>query len=129
MSNYEFLQSGPILYNLSLRNWQKLTYCKLFLTARVDLFSTNIRPMGQVYEIHKYMGESFLYVVARTNKHQEDNVKNDVEKMNGMLSPQMKSEGIRYKFALGTIDGMSKKTGDRTRKKDKQCILDGGAVN
>jgi hypothetical protein len=83
--------------------------------------------MGQVYEIHKYRGESFLYVVARTNKHAEDYVKGDVEKMNGMLSPQMKSEGIQYVFALGTVDSMSKKAGDRTRKKDRQGVLDDGA--
>ena len=42
--------------------------------------------MGQAYEIHKYRGESFLYVVARTNKHAEDYVKGDVDRMNGMLS-------------------------------------------
>jgi hypothetical protein len=86
--------------------------------------------MVQIYEIHKYRGESFLYVVARTNKHHEDYVKSDVERMNEMLSPQIKSEGIRYMFALGTVDGMSKKTGDRTRKKDnKQCILESPAAN
>lgn len=86
--------------------------------------------MGQVYEIHKYRGESFLYVVARTNKHGDDHVRSDVEKMNGMLSPQMKSEGIRYVFALGTLEGMSKKTGDRTKKeKDKQSVLDSAAVS
>ena len=85
--------------------------------------------MGQIYEIHKYRGESFLYVVARTNKHQEDYVKSDVEKMNEMLSPQIKSEGIRYMFALGTVDSMSKKTGDRARKKDKQSILECPAAN
>lgn len=74
--------------------------------------------MGQVYEIHKYRGESFLYVVARTNKHAEDYVRSDVEKMNNMLTPEMKSEGIRYLFALGTVDSMAKKAGERTRKKN-----------
>jgi hypothetical protein len=83
--------------------------------------------MGQVYEIHKYRGESFLYVVARTNKHAEDYVKGDVDKMNGMLTPEMKSEGIRYVFALGTVDSMAKKAGDRAKKKDKS-VLDTGAA-
>lgn len=83
-------------------------------------------PMGQVYEIHKYRGESFLYVAARTNKHSEDYVRGDVEKMNCMLTPEMRSEGIRYVFALGTVDSMSKKAGDRPRKKDK--ILEDGAA-
>ena len=78
----------------------------------------------QVFEIHKYRGESFLYVVARTNKHAEDFVKRDVDRMNGMLTPEMKSEGVRYVFALGTVESMSKKTGDRTRKKDKQGVLE-----
>lgn len=83
--------------------------------------------MGQVYEIHKYRGESFLYVVARTNKHAEDYVKGDVDKMNGMLTPEMKSEGIRYVFALGTVDSMAKKAGDRAKKKDKS-VLDNSAA-
>jgi hypothetical protein len=62
-----------------------------------------------------------MYVVARTNKHPEDYVKGDIEKMNGMLSPEMRAESIRYVFALGTVDSMNKKTGERTsRKKGKQ---------
>ena len=43
-----------------------------------------------------------------------------LKKMNNMLTPEMKAEGIRYVFALGTIDSINKKTGERTRKKDKQ---------
>ena len=74
----------------------------------------------QVFEIRKYRGEAFMYIVARTNKHSEDYVRGDVEKMNNMLTPEMKAEGIRYVFALGTIDSINKKTGERTRKKDKQ---------
>jgi hypothetical protein len=78
--------------------------------------------LSRIYEIHKYRGDSFLYVVARTNKHSEDYVKADVDKMNAMLSPEMKAEGIRYLFALGTVESMAKKTGERTsRKKDKQA--------
>jgi hypothetical protein len=62
-----------------------------------------------------------MYVVARTNKHPGDYVKGDVEKMNGMLSPEMRAEGTRYVLALGTVDSMNKKTGKRTnRKKGKQ---------
>jgi len=86
-------------------------------------------PMGQVYEIHKYVGESFLYVVARTNKHAEDYVRGDVDRMNGMLTPEMKSEGIRYVFALGTVESMAKKAGDRTKKKDKSVLEDGAAAS
>lgn len=84
--------------------------------------------MGQVYEIHKYRGESFLYVVARTNKHAEDYVRGDVDKMNNMLTPEMRLEGIRYVFALGTVDSMSKKAGDK-RKKDKGVLDEGAAAS
>lgn len=69
-----------------------------------------------------------MYVVARTNKHPEDYVKGDVEKMNGMLSPEMRTEGIRYVLAPGTVDSMNKKTGERTsRKKGKQEENDSNA--
>ena len=60
-----------------------------------------------------------MYIVARTNKYSEDYVRCDVEKMRNMLTPEMKGEGIRYAFALGTIESMTKRTGERTRKKDK----------
>jgi hypothetical protein len=40
----------------------------------------------------------------------------------------MRAEGIRYVFALGTVDSMSKKAGDRLRKKEKQSVLDEGAA-
>ena len=85
--------------------------------------------MGQVYEIHKYGGESFLYVVARTNKHAEDYVRSDVDRMNGMLTPEMKAEGIRYVFALGTVESMATRTGNRTKKKDKGVLDDGAAAS
>ena len=74
----------------------------------------------QVFEIHKYRGEAFMYIVARTNKHTEDYVRGDVEKMNNMLTPEIKADGIRYVFALGTIDSINKRTGERARKRDKQ---------
>lgn len=75
----------------------------------------------QVFEIHKYKGDAFMYIVARTNKHSEEYVRGDVEKMNDMLTPEMKAEGLRYAFALGTIESINKKTGDRARKKDKNA--------
>lgn len=74
----------------------------------------------QVFEIHKYKGDAFMYIVARTNKHSEEYVRGDVEKMNNMLTPEMKGEGIRYIFAPGTIESMTKRTGERIRKKERQ---------
>lgn len=77
----------------------------------------------QVFEIHKYRGDELQYVVARTNKHSEDYVRNDVEKMNSLLTPEMKAEGMRYVFALGTGDSMTKRTGDRRRTKKETVQL------
>lgn len=82
----------------------------------------------QVFEIHKYRNESFMYIVARTNKHSEEYVRGDVDRMNGMLTPEMRSDGIRYAFALGTIDSLNKKTGERSRKKDKSESVSGALL-
>jgi hypothetical protein len=77
----------------------------------------------QVFEIHKYKGDELQYVVARTNKHSEEYVRNDVEKMNSLLTPEMKADGIGYVFALGTVDSMTKKTGERKRTKKENVQL------
>jgi hypothetical protein len=77
----------------------------------------------QVFEIHRYRGNEFQYVVARTNKHSEDYVKKDVEKMNSLLSPEMKADGIRYVFALGTVDSIVKKTGEKKKKTAEKVEL------
>lgn len=74
----------------------------------------------KICEIHRYRGDEFQYVVARTNKHSEDYVRADVERMNSLLSPEMKNEGTRYVFALGTIDSINKKTGKRLKKKEQK---------
>jgi hypothetical protein len=58
---------------------------------------------NNVYEIHRYQHDNFEYVVARTNKYTEEQVKNDVERMNEMLSDEAKSQGIRYVFAVGSV--------------------------
>lgn len=75
----------------------------------------------KICEIHRYKGDEFQYVVARTNKHCEDYVRADVERMNSLLSPEMRNEGIRYVFALGTIDSINKKTGERSKKKEQKA--------
>ncbi|HEX9677887.1 hypothetical protein [Nitrososphaera sp.] len=77
----------------------------------------------QVFEIHKYKGDELQYVVARTNKHSEDYVRNDAEKMNSLLTPEIKAEGIRYVFALGTVDSMTKKTSDKKSVKKETVQL------
>jgi hypothetical protein len=55
-----------------------------------------------VYEIHRYLANSFQYVVARTNKYSEEKIKADVQRMNEMLSDEMRLQGIRYVFAIGS---------------------------
>lgn len=70
--------------------------------------------MGLVYEIHKYQHDDFQYVVARTNKYSENKVKNDVERMNGMLNESLKTMGIKYVFMISdTADSIYK---DRKKK-------------
>ncbi|HEX5892762.1 MAG TPA: hypothetical protein VFY41_07870 [Nitrososphaeraceae archaeon] len=58
--------------------------------------------MLNVYEIHRYAGDDFQYVVARTNKYAEEKIRKDVERMNAMLSDELKAQGIRYVFAIGS---------------------------
>jgi hypothetical protein len=70
--------------------------------------------MGLVYEIHKYQHDDFQYVVASTNKYSENKVKNDVERMNGMLNESLKTMGIKYVFVISdTADSIYK---DRKKK-------------
>jgi hypothetical protein len=65
--------------------------------------------MGLVYEIHKYQHDDFQYVVARTNKYSEIKVKNDAERMNGMLNESLKTMGIKYVFVISdTADSIYK---------------------
>lgn len=75
--------------------------------------------MVNVYEIHRYAGDDFQYVVARTNKYAEEKIRKDVERMNAMLSDELKAQGIRYVFAIGssTTDIINtKQTSKRERK-------------
>jgi galactitol-specific phosphotransferase system IIB component len=58
---------------------------------------------NNVYEIHRYQHDNFEYVVARTNKYTEEQVKKDIETMNEMLNEEAKSQGIRYVFAMGSM--------------------------
>ena len=76
---------------------------------------------NNVYEIHRYHHDNFQYVVARTNKYTEEQIKKDIEKMNEMLSEEAKSQGIRYVFAIGSMSDMTKQ---RTKKTHREA---GGA--
>ena len=71
---------------------------------------------NNVYEIHRYQHDNFEYVVARTNKYTEEQVKKDIEIMNEMLSEEAKSQGIRYVFAIGSMPDTIKQ---RTKKIQK----------
>ena len=66
-----------------------------------------------VYEIHRYQNENFQYVVARTNKNSEEHVRKDVEKMNAMLSNEMKAQGIKYVFATGYMSDIIRQHGKK----------------
>jgi hypothetical protein len=75
--------------------------------------------LKDVYEIHRYQNGQFQYVVARTNKHSEEKVKTDVEKMNKMLSEEFRSQGISYSFAVGTMADYMKNLSKRQRERGK----------
>jgi hypothetical protein len=75
--------------------------------------------MLNVYEIHRYAGDDFQYVVARTNKYAEEKIRKDVERMNAMLSDELKAQGIRYVFAIGssTTDIINTKQASKRERK------------
>ena len=75
--------------------------------------------VGNVYEIHKYQSDQFQYVVARTNKHSETKVKEDVERMNSMLSDEFKSQGIKYIFSVGTMAEFMKSVSKRQKERSR----------
>jgi hypothetical protein len=68
------------------------------------------------YEIHRYQHDNFEYIVAKTNKHSEEKVRKDVEKMNAMLTDEMRVRGIKYVFAIGSITDVNKQQG-KTKSK------------
>ena len=80
--------------------------------------------MINVYEIHRYAGDDFQYVVARTNKYAEEKIRKDVERMNAMLSDELKAQGIRYVFAIAssTTDIIKHQANKQERKKLVQYL-------
>lgn len=75
--------------------------------------------MLNFYGIHRYQNDTFQYVVATTNKHTEEHVRQDVEHFNAILNNEMKSQGIRYVFATGST---LKVTNKRTIKDENKKI-------
>jgi hypothetical protein len=74
-----------------------------------------------IYEIHRYCGDDFQYVVARTNKYAEEKIRKDVERMNAMLSNELKAQGIRYVFAIGS--STAEMTRDKANKKERKPTI------
>jgi uncharacterized protein YggE len=66
--------------------------------------------MIKVYEIHRYLNDQFEYVVARTHKYTEEKVHQDVERMNKMLSAELRKSGVRYVLAIEDMSTSNKKT-------------------
>ncbi|MGI8834241.1 MAG: hypothetical protein ACR2IS_16600 [Nitrososphaeraceae archaeon] len=75
--------------------------------------------MLNFYEIHRYQDDTFQYVVATTNKHTEEEVRQDVGRFNAILTNEMKSQGIRYVFST---DSTPKVTNKRTIKDENKKI-------
>ena len=65
--------------------------------------------MIKVYEIHRYLNDQFLYVVARTHKYTAEKVHQDVKRMNEMLSADLRESGVRYVFAIEDMSALNKK--------------------
>ena len=99
--------------------WHNSIFSSLYLLTNNIFPSSCFRcddisvTSNNVYEIHRYQHDNFQYVVARTNKYTEEQVRKDIEKMNEMLSDESKSQGIRYVFAIGSMLDMIKQ---RTKK-------------
>jgi hypothetical protein len=76
--------------------------------------------MVESYEIHRYQNDTFQYVVATTNKHTEDYVRRDVERLNAIMSNEIRSQGIRYVLSTGsTQKSANKKDIKRVNEKFK----------
>jgi hypothetical protein len=76
-----------------------------------------------VYEIQRYEHDNFQYVVARTNKNTEEQVRKDVEKMNAMLSNEMKAQGIKYIFAIGSMSDIINQRAKKNKKEEISSII------
>jgi hypothetical protein len=74
--------------------------------------------MANSFEIHRYAGDDFQYIVARTNKYTEGKIRKDVERMNAMLSDELKAQGIRYVFAVGS--STTEMIRDKASKKERK---------
>jgi hypothetical protein len=74
--------------------------------------------MANSFEIHRYAGDDFQYIVARTNKYTEEKIRKDVERMNAMLSDELKAQGIRYVFAVGS--STTEMIRDKASKKERK---------
>ena len=66
--------------------------------------------MIKVYESHRYLNDQFQYVVARTHKHTEEKVFQDVKRMNEILSAELRENGVRYVLAIEDMSASNKKT-------------------
>lgn len=76
--------------------------------------------MASVYEIHRYHHDDFQYAVARTSKYSDERVRKDVDKMNSLLSNEMRAQGIRYVFATGSMSDMTKQRTKKSKKEERQ---------
>jgi hypothetical protein len=81
--------------------------------------------MANSYEIHRYQNDAFQYVVATTNKHTEEYVRRDVERLNAILSNEIRSQGTRYVLSAGlTQKGANKKNTKGEKEKLESTVYD-----
>jgi hypothetical protein len=81
--------------------------------------------MVNSYEIHRYQNDTFQYIVATTNKHTEEDVRRDVEHFNAILSNEIRSQGVRYVFAVGSTQKAANKKNIMCEKEKLENPVDG----
>jgi hypothetical protein len=80
--------------------------------------------MVNSYEIHRYQNDTFQYIVATTNKHTEEDVRRDVEHFNAILSNEIRSQGVRYVFAVGSTQKGANKKNIKCEKENLENPVD-----
>jgi hypothetical protein len=80
--------------------------------------------MVNSYEIHRYQNDTFQYIVATTNKHTEEDVRRDVEHFNAILNNEIRSQGVRYVFAIGSTQKEANKKNIKCEKEKLENPVD-----
>ena len=98
-----------ITYVFASRNFPDLSYSYLCKDIQLNYEKTPAQETAQIgkikygklYEIARYQHDSFQYFVTTTDKHTEEDVRQDIEHFDTILGNEMKSHFIGYVLATG----------------------------